>query len=211
MGFTLAYLGFKVGLQIAMPVGSMTILCIRRSLTNRLAIGIATGLGIAMADSCYAIVTGIAMSSVSTIVDDYKLAFQLLSAGVITYLGVSTLRASTPEKLRREQAHMSVPRTFVGTFLLTFASPMTILLFASLFSDLAAEGYFDSYTTIPFISFGVAAGAATWFIMLSSIVHSIRNRFTAENIAQISLISGIGLLGFASWQLFQAVYGYLQM
>ncbi len=210
MGLELMYIGFKVGLKIAMPVGSMTILCIRRSLTNRLAIGIATGLGIAMADSCYAIVAGIAMSSVANIIDDYRLVFQLLSVIVVTFLGITTLRASTPEKLQREQAYMSVPRTFFGTLLITFASPMTILLFAGLFSRLAAEGYFDSFATIPFISIGVASGAATWFTILSSIVHSIRKRFTADNIAQISLISGIGLLGFAGWQLFQTIAEYLQ-
>lgn len=201
--------GFKVGLKIAMPVGSMTILCIRRSLTNRLAIGIATGLGIAMADSCYAIVAGIAMSTVANIIDDYQLIFKLLSVAVVTFLGVTTLRASTPEKLQREQAYMSVPRTFFGTLLITFASPMTILLFAGLFSRLAAEGYFDNFTTIPFISIGVASGAATWFICLSSLVHSVRKGFSPQNIAQISLVSGIGLLGFAGWQLVDIVMSYI--
>jgi len=205
MPLSLFYIGFKTGLKIAMPVGSMTILCIRRSLTNRLIIGITTGVAIALADSIYAMIAGVAMSSVSSIINDYTIVFQALSIGVVSFLGISTLRASTPERLRREQEHMSVMKTFIGTFMITFASPVTILLFAGLFFQLAEEGYFDNYATIPFISAGVAIGAATWFVMLSTLVHSIRKQFTAQNIAHISMVSGIGLLGFAGYQLFQLI------
>ena len=193
--------GFRVGLNIAMPVGPMAILCIRRSLTSHRIIGIVTGVAIAMADSLYALVAALGISTIRPILDNYPIIFQLLSIGVISFLGISTLRSSTPEKLKREQHHMSVPRTFFGTFIITLASPMTILLFASLFSDLGAMGYFDEYHAIFVIAAGVTLGAATWFIGLSTFVHAIRKQFTTENIAQLSIISGIALLGFAGWQL----------
>ena len=206
MSLALFTTGFKVGLQIAMPIGPMAILCIRRSLANRLIIGVTTGVAIALADSFYALVSALGISTIAPILDDYAITFSSLSIAVITFLGISTLRASTPEKLRREQQYMSVPKTFIGTFMITLASPMTMLLFAGLFSRLGAEGYFDHYTAIPIITAGVTLGAASWFVGLSSLVHSIRNRFTTENIAQLSVISGIGLLAFAAWQAFNLLY-----
>jgi len=201
----LFFQGFKAGLQIAMPVGSLTILCVQRSLTNRWIIGVVTGVAIALADSLYATIAGIALSSVSTIITDYEHIFTFLTFSVITFLGISTLRASTPDKLQKAQQNTSILRTFVGTFMLTLASPMTIILFASLFGRMAAEGYFNNYVDIPFVSAGVSTGAALWFIMLSTLVHSVRKRFSAENIAQISFVSGIGLLGFAGWQLYKFI------
>jgi len=199
--------GLKVGLQIAMPVGGMTILCIRRSLTGHYIIGVTTGVAIAIADSLYALVAAISLTQVSSSFwNTYETVFNLLSIAVIAFLGISTLRASTPERIHRERQDMSILKTFISTFMITLSSPMTILLFLGLFSQMAAEGYFDDYVSILCIALGVTMGAATWFIGLSSFVYSIRQRFSTQNIAQVSLISGIGLLGFAAYRLFSLWY-----
>src|SRR5271168_3563742 len=49
----LALKGMAIGLAIAMPIGPIALLVIRRSLARGLAIGAAAGLGAALADAIY--------------------------------------------------------------------------------------------------------------------------------------------------------------
>jgi len=53
------------GLAVAAPVGPMSILCMRRSLTHGWRPGIATGLGIAAGDGLYAAVAALGLTGIS--------------------------------------------------------------------------------------------------------------------------------------------------
>jgi threonine/homoserine/homoserine lactone efflux protein len=206
-GMTLSLLleGFKVGLLIATPIGPMSILCIRRSLTERLAIGITIGLAIASGDSFYAILAAASMSKITTLIETYKAPFHLVSALVIAYLGMNAIKASTPDNLRKEAKPRSLTHTYISTLLLTLASPMTILLFASLFAGLGASGTLDAPGAIPLLAIGVTLGAGTWFIMLSSVVHSMKNKISPKGLQRVNIFSGTILMAFAGYTLYTAI------
>ena len=53
MNLSLLLKGFALGLSIAVPVGPIALLCIRRTLTQGRSAGWATGLGAATADAIY--------------------------------------------------------------------------------------------------------------------------------------------------------------
>mgnify|MGYP002639370973 CR=1 FL=1 len=83
--------GIGVGLAVAAPVGPIGILCIRRTLTEGRAQGLATGFGAASADSVYGVVaaTGLAVSGVLVSHADI---LRVGGGALIAILGISSLR-----------------------------------------------------------------------------------------------------------------------
>ena len=57
--------GCLVGVSIAAPVGPIGVLCIRRALTGGWLLGLATGLGAAVADALYGTVAALGLGAVS--------------------------------------------------------------------------------------------------------------------------------------------------
>lgn len=91
--------GLLVGFSIAAPVGPIGLLCIRRSLADGRAIGLATGLGAATADACYGAVAAFGLSAVSRGLLAQRLWLQLAGGALLIALGVRTALAS-PAALR---------------------------------------------------------------------------------------------------------------
>lgn len=61
--------GIGIGLAIAAPVGPIGLLCIRRSLSQARAAGLATGLGAASADAVYGVLAAAGLSMTGWLVD----------------------------------------------------------------------------------------------------------------------------------------------
>ncbi|HZI89685.1 MAG TPA: LysE family transporter, partial [Candidatus Polarisedimenticolia bacterium] len=57
--------GILIGLSIAAPVGPIGVLCIRRTLADGRAAGLATGLGAATADALYGCVAALGLTALT--------------------------------------------------------------------------------------------------------------------------------------------------
>lgn len=78
--------GALMGFAIAAPVGPIGLLCIRRSLADGRAAGLATGLGAAAADATYGI--AVAMGLAATGLLAYALPMQVLGGLLLIWLGI---------------------------------------------------------------------------------------------------------------------------
>src|ERR1700759_3727937 len=59
--------GFAIGLSVAIPVGPIALLCMRRTLEFGFTFGFATGLGAAAADLLYSSIAALGIASVETV------------------------------------------------------------------------------------------------------------------------------------------------
>lgn len=57
--------GLVLGFSIAAPVGPIGVLCIRRTLADGRAVGLASGLGAATADALYGAIAGLGLTALS--------------------------------------------------------------------------------------------------------------------------------------------------
>ena len=71
-----------IGLAVAAPVGPMSLLCMRRTLSDGWRWGLATGAGIAVGDACYAAVAALGLAGVSTFVMAWEKQLHL-AAGLV--------------------------------------------------------------------------------------------------------------------------------
>ena len=117
--------GIAVGIVIALPVGPVGVLCVRRTLFEGAWFGLASGLGAALADTMFGIVAGFGLTAVRDVVLGYQ---DLLGAAGGLFLVVAGARALAkrdvpePEPLAGER----VLGAFASAFALTITNPITI-------------------------------------------------------------------------------------
>jgi threonine/homoserine/homoserine lactone efflux protein len=194
--------GVAVGIVIALPVGPVGLLCVRRTLFEGPIFGFVSGLGAAAADTVFGIIAGFGL----TIVRDFMLGYQdWFGAGggiFLLYVGIRALlrgAEAEPEPVEDEALFAA----FVSTFALTITNPITILAFAAIFARVgvsAEAGYLDTGMLVA----GVFGGSLLWWLGLSFGIAGLRrvtgrvsllwlNRVSGSILA----LSGGGLLGLA--------------
>jgi len=196
--------GAVLGFSIAAPVGPIGVLCIRRTLADGRAAGLATGLGAAAADGLYGAVAALGLTWVTSLLVGQQTWIRVIGGGFLLFLGLRTLRAR-PSDREAQAKGRGLGGAFFSTFALTLTNPMTILSFVAVFAGLGlAAGASSSLGAVLLVS-GVIAGSAAWWLVLSSIVHAVRGRFDERAMTWVNRFSGAVLVGFgaaALWGLF---------
>lgn len=189
--------GLVVGVSIAAPVGPIGILCIRRSLREGMAAGLATGLGAATADAAYGAVAGLGLASVSGFISAHHAGISLLGGVFLCYLGVRTFLSPLAAEAAAEVGARNLVGAWGSTLLLTLGNPATILSFAAVFAafGLGASSGLGSAVSLVL---GVFLGSAAWWLALSTGVSRLRSRVTPGGMRIINRLSGIVLLGFGA-------------
>ena len=66
--------GFVLGFAIAASVGPISTLCLRRTLVEGRAVGLASGLGVATADATYGAIAAFGLTAVTDLLVDWRRA-----------------------------------------------------------------------------------------------------------------------------------------
>jgi threonine/homoserine/homoserine lactone efflux protein len=186
--------GVIVGFSIAAPVGPIGVLCIRRSLAQGAAMGLATGLGAATADAMYGCVAAFGLTAVSTALLRLNFWLSLLGGLFLCWLGVTTFIAPpAPESAAAgARSRLAAWSSTVG---LTLSNPATILSFAAIFAGFGLGAY-ASWSAAAAMVLGVFAGSALWWLILSSAAGGLRARITPAWMRWINRASGLIIASF---------------
>jgi threonine/homoserine/homoserine lactone efflux protein len=180
--------GIVVGIVIALPVGPVGVLCVRRTLFQGPSFGLVSGLGAAIADTIFGIIAGFGL----TIVRDFMLRFQdwFGAAGglYLLYVGIWALVAADQGEAEpvNDEALFAA---FASTFALTITNPITILAFAAIFAMVGVSergGYLDTGVLVA----GVFVGSLLWWLGLSFGIAWLRRVARTIRLAWINRISG---------------------
>lgn len=126
-----------------------------------------------------------------------SLPFHLAAAGILAWLGVTTLRAHpvSPAATAPPPAAAHA-RAFTSTIALTLANPATIASFAAASTAIGVGGAAPR-AALAFAG-AVLAGSATWWTFLSASVSALRLRLGPRTLRAVQLAAGAALLGFAA-------------
>lgn len=181
--------GIAVGIVIALPVGPVGVLCVRRTLFEGPLFGLVSGLGAATADTLFGVIAGFGL----TFIRDQLLAYQdwLGGAGGIFLLVVGlrallTTRAPEPEPVDGE----ALVTAYASTFALTITNPITILAFAAIFAKVGVSGD-TGLLDIGVLVAGVFLGSLIWWLGLSLGIDGLRRAFGSFHIVWLNRISGV--------------------
>ena len=102
--------GLAFGFLLAATVGPMWVLCLRRTLASGPLVGLASGLGIALADGFYGAVAAFGLTAISGFLLAHAFWIGLGGAAFLIFLGVKTLFANPEIADTERSAMLSLPR-----------------------------------------------------------------------------------------------------
>src|SRR5262249_6327035 len=126
-----------------------------------------------------------------------SIAFRLAGAAMLLYLGVRTLLSAPadPAVAASRSPPSSHVRSFASTWLLTMASPATILSLAAAFAALGGGVGTGSSSAV--FALAVFAGSMAWWVALSASVSALRARVSVRAMRGVNVVSGVAIIGFA--------------
>lgn len=203
--------GLIVGMVASAPMGPVGVLCIQRTLNKGREYGLVTGLGAALSDIFYALITGFGMSFVLEVIEQPRTMYilQLVGSVLLFAFGHYTYR-SRPQLRKPSQNRGTLMHNFVTAFLLTLGNPLIIFLFLALFARFTfvvpehvgqqCLGYFSIFL-----------GALLWWYGLTYIIDKVRSGFDVNRIWLINQIIGmvvmvVSVLGLLSTLLGLTLY-----
>ncbi|GIV98243.1 MAG: lysine transporter LysE [Herpetosiphonaceae bacterium] len=187
--------GIAIGFSIAVPVGPIGVLCIRRTLAEGRAYGIVSGLGAATADALYGAIAGFGITAISTMLINQQMWLRLIGGLFLCYLGLKTMLAAPAQEAAPANSY-GLAGAYASTLLLTLTNPLTILSFAAIFAGLGVGTSTDSYLGAMLLVLGVFTGSALWWLLLSSGISVFRGAFNPARLRWTNRISGLIILGF---------------
>jgi threonine/homoserine/homoserine lactone efflux protein len=191
--------GIAVGIVIALPLGPVGILSVRRCLFEGRLFGFVSGIGAAAADATFGAIAALGLTFLRDWLLTYEDWFGLAGGLFLLGFGVKALflyHVRKPEPLAGE----ALLGTFASSYALTIVNPITLLSFAAIFAKVGAgavTGIGDASVLVG----GVFAGSLLWWLGLSVGISGLRN-FAGDAVmlwlnrisGTILLSSGVGLL-----------------
>jgi putative LysE/RhtB family amino acid efflux pump len=182
--------GLLVGFAIAVPIGPMGLLCVQRTLTAGMRIGVSTGLGAATVNVAYGAVILLGLDTLSPwlaggsrLITALGGAFLLWSAGR-TLLRRRTVEAPSPDAVPSPLAAYGSAVAFNAT------NPMGFLLILALLSPIVGHSA-PSLEDAAVLLLGMFAAAATWWVCLSGGVALLRARLSPTVLLHVNHAAGL--------------------
>jgi threonine/homoserine/homoserine lactone efflux protein len=197
--------GILLGLAIAVPVGPIGILCIRRSITFGQMHGLITGLGAATADAFYGAVAAFGFTAFSALLLKFQNQVEFFGGLFLGWMAWGILKTK-PSTETGELAPSSIAQCFISTILLTISNPATLLAFIAVYTALnvTSDG---TYANAAALILGVFSGSAIWWLFLSWVTSRFRSAMSLTAIMRVNLISGALLFTFS---IFAVIHGILK-
>ncbi len=197
--------GLVLGFAIAASPGPIFFLCLRRTLTRGWSSGIAAGLGVATGDGIYAALAAFGVAAVTGALVAQRRWLALLGGGALLVFGLRSL-LSSPARSESDDvpASSGLGAAYLSTLGLTFTNPATILAFAAVFAGLGLGRTGGGPAAVLLVA-GVLLGSTLWWVVLASLVASLRRRITPAVVRGIGLLSGLAILAFGVLAIASAV------
>ncbi len=193
----LSYLlkGLVIGFSLALPVGPIALLCIRRTLARGPWSGVASGLGAATADGVYGSIAAFGITFVSNFLFSHSITLRLVGGCILCYVGVRIF-LSVPEKDQASGAENGLIHDYVSTFLLTLTNPMTVITFAAIFAAAGVGESKGNYLGTAVLVGGVVLGSALWWLILCGTIGGLHRRVNDRVLRFVNQVSGTLIAGF---------------
>jgi threonine/homoserine/homoserine lactone efflux protein len=207
--------GFLIGLVVAIPVGPVNLICIRRTLSYGAISGFLSGLGGALGDAIFASITAFGLTAISQLIEGYSRPLQLLGGVMLLGFGltvfqtdVSVLRDAEGAPVRGKPP--SPLRMMLSTFALTIANPATLFGFTALFAGFGSlAGERTTFLETGITVLGVLAGSTSWWFMLTTFVGIFHGHIDTGVMRTINHVFGVLVSASGAFVLGNLVFGMM--
>lgn len=193
-------------------MGPVGILCIQRTLDKGKRQGFFTGVGAAISDLIYCLLTGFGLSFIEDFLEKNHNVIQLVGSAVLIGFSIYLFKKNPASSLRKpaEEETNSPKKSILGGFLFTFSNPLILFLIIGLFARFNF--------TVPEINFcyyiagfvAIFFGAVCWWKFVTFSVDKLRAHFNLRSMWLINRIIGVIILLFAIVGIYGGVSNLVQ-
>lgn len=189
----LFFKGIILGLSVSAPPGPNAMLMINRTLRKGHISGFMTGMGVATADTIFAIIAGIGFSFIIGFINEEAFWIKLVAGILVAAIGLK-LFFTNPVGDIRKRARMSIKGTpfqdFFSVFGLALTNPFSIFIFMALFPGMNISFSGSSYLIPLIIVSGIFIGASAWWLAFSYTVSRFSRTMRLRNIVALTRVTG---------------------
>jgi threonine/homoserine/homoserine lactone efflux protein len=189
MELTFFVKGIAIGFVMAIPIGPIGIMCIRKTLSEGRLSGLIIGLGAATADLFYGCVAAFGLTVISDTLNSQRIWIRIVGGALLFFLGIKTFLAQ-PKDPKLKISGSGRLRSYITVVVLTLTNPLTIFAFIAVF---AAFGLGDGlrFFSAELLVAGVFIGSCLWFLLLSSGTIFFRKKLDLIGLKWVNKIAGI--------------------
>ena len=197
---------FLFGATIAAAIGPIALLIIHNGVRHGLRPALASAAGVATADFVYALAAFAAGSGLAKLLEreqrTFALAASALLIGIGAWLATGAMGALRPPAASARAA--GAQRIgFAGTFLLTLANPLTIVLFAGFSGQLALSASWTGALYFAAIIFAGSLPVQAGYALFGALLHRLAP--DPRRIRVLNLASSAGIVAFGTYGFVRAI------
>lgn len=189
---SIIFKGIAIGILVSAPMGPIGVLCIQRTLNKGRWSGLFTGIGAALSDMMYCILTGVGMSFVIEFIERNQSILQVVGSIVLLIYGIFLLKKNPAGSLKAPRPQKaSYSKDFITGFLLTLSNPLILFLILSFFArfNFLSPDYQFYHYIIAFLF--IFVGALLWWFIITFFVNKVRSHFNVRSMWIVNRIIGI--------------------
>jgi threonine/homoserine/homoserine lactone efflux protein len=180
--------GLIIGFAMAVPIGPIGIMSIRKTLAEGHSRGLIVGLGAATADSLYGSIAAFGLTFISDMIAGQHFWVSLVGGGLLLFLGIKTFLAKRKDPIIPSDKN-GFWVSYVSAFLLALTNPLTIFAFVAVFAAFGL-GHKLSIISACILVIGVFIGSCLWFLTLGYVATLFRKKLDADGLRWVNRISG---------------------
>lgn len=217
--FLLVLEGIVIGLIVAVPIGPVNLICLRRTLAYGPLNGFLSGLGAALGDGVFACITGFGLTAIAQLIEGYSIPLKLIGGATLVGFGVHIFRSDVSAvrdgTQARDDGSTSLAGAIASTFALTITNPATLVGFTALFAGLGALIDDDvDFADATAVVTGVVTGSTLWWFTLALVVGLFHRHIEPGTMRKLNHAFGAGVTLFGVvvladmlWQVYKRVMG----
>jgi threonine/homoserine/homoserine lactone efflux protein len=197
--------GIGVGFVAAAPIGAVNIICIRRTLAYGPVNGLLAGLGAALGDAMFAVITAFGFTALFEAISGQRYWLELIGGLILIGYGVYAVVTKVEPRGLDDEDDGNSPGDLIGsaltTFGLTIINPATLIFFAAFVAGLTSltPTGVPTYASAGIFVGAVFAGSTLWWLTIVSATYLAYRRIGSGGLVWINRITGalIGTFGIA--------------
>ncbi len=201
------YRGLLIGILVSAPMGPIGMLCIQRTLNKGRWPAFFTGLGAALSDLFYSLLTGLSLSFVTDVIERNHIMLQILGSVIFIAYAIYLYRSNPARSLKPPVIQANTYwRDFATGFLLTFSNPLIVFFILTLFArfNFLVPEFMAYHYVVGYIS--IFAGAVLWWFLITYFVNKVRNHFNVRSLWLINRILAVILMLIAVYGIAAGIY-----
>lgn len=203
--------GLLIGVLVSAPMGPVGMLIIQRTLNKGRWAAFFTGVGAAMSDIFYCLLTGLGLSFITDFIEAHDYLLQIIGSLVLVAFAIYLFQKNPARALRKRRENKTTFLKDIGTgFLFTFSNPLILFFIIGLFGRfnfLLPEFQYYHYI-VGYVS--IFVGALLWWYLITFGVNKIRSHFNVRSMWFLNRIIGTILIIMAIVGIYKGISGIVK-